>query len=227
MYAAAPHVSAFSLLGLVALVIIATVAGLWAWTTVLDRYEHDPGRVRAFLFSILAISTAFDTGLYCRGVTYSSVLCMSLLANAWGGVDAVLRFPAVHKLESFFGLKQIGLLLAKTLAYIIGVTSFRRHAVLLLVAIFVNTWGLMLLYFMAYPMDMNECVIKHDEYDVDLALRLWKLASVRHERQRCLSLWRRWWYQGVSASKGSGLARLCIRFADPHFQQTLYKVRHV
>jgi len=225
---ASHDVNTFGLLGLVGLVILCCVAGLWGWVTVLERYEHDPGHIRALLCLLLAVGTAFDTGLYCNGMTSSAVLCMCMFANLWGGLDAVLRFPAVHKLESFFALKQLALLLGKTLAYIIGMASLKQHLVLLLVAIFVNTWGLMLLYFMAHPMDIAEQVVKHDDSDVDLAVRLWQFASNQHEREHCLITWRRWWHRRVSsASKGSSLARLYVRLADPHFYQTFYKVRHV
>merc|ERR1712137_863908 len=100
------------------------------------------------------------------------------------------------------------------MGYVAGMTSLKKHLILLLVAIFINTWGLMLLYVMAYPTDFSERVVKHDEYDVDLAVRLWQLASVQYERQRCFNTLRRWWYRLVfSVFRGSSLARSYIRVA--------------
>lgn len=52
---------------------------------------------------------------------------VSLLTNFWGALDAVLRFPAAHDLESFFSLKQLFLLLTKTFSFGLGMVSFKSH----------------------------------------------------------------------------------------------------
>jgi len=194
---------------------------VWAWGAFLDKYEHDPGRVRAVMFLILSVITATEIGFCADGFIHPWVVGVSLLANIWGGLDALLRYPAAHDLESFFTVKQFGLLIAKTLAYAFGVVSFRHNIAKFFIELLLNIWGLPVFYLMALPLDPAEQVIKNSDYDVDLALRVWQLAVCSKERRQCLATCRSWWHRRLAAaSECSPLVRYVICKASPECRRT-------
>ncbi|CAE8593083.1 unnamed protein product, partial [Polarella glacialis] len=123
------------------------------------------------MFLFLWGITAFDIGMSTSGITCPAVASLSLLVNIWGGLDALLRFPAAHELESFFSVKQFCLLSLKTFGYAFGFSSFREHIGKFIVVLLLNIWAPPVLYLMALPLDPFEQVVKDDEYDVDLAFR--------------------------------------------------------
>lgn len=216
---------------LIAMVVVTiSILGLivWAWGAFLDRYEHDPGKVRAVMFLILSAVMAFETGLCASGITHPSIATLSVLVNVWGGFDALLRFPASHSLESFFSAKQFVLIAVKTVGYAFGFVTMRHHSWIFILTLLLNIWGLPILYIMALPLDPMEQVVKHDEYDVDLLLRVWQLAVCSHERRRCIDTCR-WWLNRrlVSASEHSYFARIAICAASPHCQKAFSKKRRV
>ena len=53
---------------------------------------------------------------------------VSLFVNLWGGLDALLRFPAAHEIKSFFATKQFALLVTKSLSYAFGICDFRCNS---------------------------------------------------------------------------------------------------
>lgn len=205
------------------------------WGSFLDRHEHDPGRVRAVMFIGLSIVTMSELGLATSGIVTWKTFALSLLVNLWGGMDAVLRFPASHYLESWFSVKQFALLIVKTAVFALGLFSIRENtsksmsfsisenmstftAILLL-----NIWGLPVLYLMALPMDPREQVVD-DESDVDLALRVWQLAMCSRERRRCMDTCRSWMNRKlVAACEKSSLARIAICAASPRYRRALSK----
>lgn len=219
------YMMSFSVLAMVILMFLALGLIIWSWGCFLDKYEHDPGRVRATMFLVLVLSTCVDLGLASWGVTFSWVASVSLLVNCWGGLDALLRYPAAHDLESFFCVKQFFLLSLKTLVYVIGIVSFRQHISIFLAVLLVNIWGMPVLYLMALPMDPAEQVIKDDTYDVDLAVRVWYLAVCKAERSLCIQTCRGWWYKRLAAaSECSSLARLAICAASPEHRRIFKKM---
>lgn len=215
------QVFTFSLLGLVIGVFLLLGLLVWAWGTFLDKYEHDPGRIRAVMFLILSVITATELSFAADGFTYPWVAGVSLAANIWGGLDALLRYPAAHDLESFFAVKQLLLLIVKTFAYAFGVVSFRNNIAKFLVELLLNIWGLPVIYLMALPLDPAEQVVKDDTYDVDIAVRLWQLAVCSKERRQCLATCRSWWHKRLAAaSECSTLACFVICAASPECRKS-------
>mmetsp|Transcript_58034 Transcript_58034/g.149377 ORF Transcript_58034/g.149377 Transcript_58034/m.149377 type:complete len:229 (-) Transcript_58034:512-1198(-) len=219
------YVFSFTLIATVVLTFVILGVAVWAWGCFLDNYEHDPNRVRAWMFVILMVTTATEFGLAGCGIIQPWVMVLSLIVNFWGGLDAVLRYPAAHDLESFFSVKQFFLLAVKTFAFAFGIASFRLHIVKFLLVLLFNTWGLPVLYLMALPLDVCEQVAKDDEYNVDLAVRVLQLTLNPSERSKCLATCKSWWYRKLSgASESSTLARnLVICSASPEYRRTLQR----
>jgi len=221
----AVNIVSLPLVGVVVLLFVLLATLVWAWGGFLDRHEHDPARVRAAMFIILSLATVAELALCASGVTHSVVAWVSVIVNVWGGMDALLRFPAAHSLESFFSLKQFFLLVVKTFAYAFGMVTFRKNLATFLAVLLINIWGMPVLYSMALPMDPAEQVVKDDSYDVDLAVRVWQLASCSYERRQCMVSCKGWWYQSLTlASESSSLARLAICAASPEHRRALKKL---
>mmetsp|Transcript_72860 Transcript_72860/g.152131 ORF Transcript_72860/g.152131 Transcript_72860/m.152131 type:complete len:229 (+) Transcript_72860:224-910(+) len=219
--------SLYTFLILVAL-LSAVGVSIWIWGNFLDKHEHDPARVRAMMFLILCTTVGTELGLHAATLTTMSAALTSLVVAVWGGVDALLRFPASHELESLFAAKQFSLLIFKTVVYVIGMSNFRSHlAVFMLV--FAWTWLMPVLYAMALPMDPFEQVLQNDANDVDVAVRMWRLAVNTHERKTCLVSCRAWWYRNLTvASERSTIIRYALCAASPeHRRFFTKKVRSV
>lgn len=197
---------------------------VWAWGLFLDRYEHDPGRVRAVMSCILFAVSVTEMALVMSGVTQSWVLWISFVVNVWGGVDALLRFPAAHELESFFSLKQFSLLGVKTLAYGFGMSRFRRDVSKFFVILLLMIWGLPVIFLMALPLDPAEQVVKDDAQDVDILAKLWQLARCGKQRRQYLATCRTWWNRNlVAVAEISPLARFVIGVASPAIRRNFKK----
>eukprot|EP00930_Biecheleria_cincta_P032995 TRINITY_DN22855_c0_g1_i1.p1 TRINITY_DN22855_c0_g1~~TRINITY_DN22855_c0_g1_i1.p1 ORF type:complete len:227 (-),score=27.73 TRINITY_DN22855_c0_g1_i1:227-907(-) len=210
---------------LVSIVVTISVFSLlvYFWGSFLDRHEHDPGRVRAVMFIGLSVLTLSELSLAASGAATWEAFALSLLVNLWGGMDAVLRFPASHDLESWFSAKQFVLLIVKTVGYAFGLVSFRQNVSRFIAILLLNIWGLPVLYLMALPLDpMGQ--VADDAYDIDLALRVWQLAMCSKERRRCMDTCRCWMNRKlVAASEQSSLARMAICAASPQYRKAFSK----
>ncbi|CAJ1427823.1 unnamed protein product [Effrenium voratum] len=198
-------------------------AAVFFWGAFLDKNEHDPGRVRAVMFLMLFAVTSVEIGLTLCGVVGFKTTLLAMFVNFWGGLDALLRFPAAHDLESWFSAKQFMLLLVKTACYAFGFIGFKQHIGKFIALILLNVWGLPVLYLMALPLDPCEQVAE-DEYDVDLALRVWQLAMCSKERRKSFDTCRSWVNRKlVAASERSPLARMAICAASPQYRRAFNK----
>ncbi|CAK8999813.1 unnamed protein product [Durusdinium trenchii] len=217
------YVLTWSLLASVIATIVAFGLIVFLWGAFLDKHEHDPGRIRAVMFIMLFAVTSTEIGLVLFGVVGIKTTLLAMFVNLWGGLDALLRFPAAHDLESWFSAKQFCLLLVKTICYAFGFIGFRQHIGKFIALILLNVWGLPVLYLMALPLDPCEQVAE-EEYDVDLAVRVWQLAVCSKERRRSLDTCRCWVNRKlVAASEHSPLARMAICAASPHYRRAFNK----
>mmetsp|Transcript_156914 Transcript_156914/g.273132 ORF Transcript_156914/g.273132 Transcript_156914/m.273132 type:complete len:228 (+) Transcript_156914:136-819(+) len=201
---------------------------VWAWDSFLDRHEHNPGRVRAAMLAALLLATVIELGVSFCAFTHPWVAFVALLVNSWGSLDAVLRFPAAHDIESFFSVKQFLLLLLKTFGYAFGLNGFRHHVGKFLLILMFDIWGMPVLYLMALPLNPADQVMPDERDDVDLVVRVWLLTVSRNERLRCLNSCRCWWYRRlVEASQSSSLAKFAICAASPTYRRAFHKARKV
>lgn len=193
---------------------------VWAWGAYLDLHEHNPGRVRSMMIKVLSLTSLCEMSLSASGFTCHWAAVVGLIVNLWGGLDASLRYPAAHDVESCFSVKQCFLLLVKTFSYAFGIVSFRDHVGKLLLVLLVIIWGLPVLYLMALPLDPKEQVAADDRDDVDLVLRVWQLYACTTERQRCLKTCRNWLHRRLFAvSHRSPMARMAICAASPTYRR--------
>lgn len=194
---------------------------VWAWGLCLDRNEHDPCRIRAFMLIGLGALTAIEMSLVSNGICSSSVGWIAIFANCWGGLDATLRFPAAHDFESMFAAKQFCLLVLKSLVYALGGVTFRGSVGILCMVMIMAIWSLPIMFLMAMPMDPREQVPTDDHYDVDLVIRVWQLVTSSRERRECVSTCRTWWSRKlVAASESSSLAKMALCATSPHYRRT-------
>merc|ERR1719230_921074 len=152
---ATPHaaVLTFSLLGAIVLGFLILGLIIWLWGSFLDVHEHNPARVRSAMMSILAVTTVCEMMFAFQDLTTIWVAVVALVVNVWGGLDALLRFPAAHDVEDFFTVKQFLLVVTKTFSYAFGINGFRQHIGTFLFILMIMIWGLPVLYLMALPLD--------------------------------------------------------------------------
>lgn len=179
------------------------IAMFSAWSASLDRAEHDPGQAQASMLGILLLVTLADIGLAASGFVHVWVLYLSLFANCWGGLDAVLRFPAKHRGTSLFMLKQYALLGLKTYGYTVGVANIWDNMGNIFLVLLLGVWSPPLLYLMARPLEPSEQVAADEADNIDLAMRVLKLARFGEERQRCFTRCHGWWRKRLIMAAGS------------------------
>lgn len=195
---------------------------IWLWGEYLDRYQHSPGQIRAAMFSMLAVAVTAEL-LISHSIMRRWVVGVVLFTNVWGGLDALLRYPSVYDLDSFFSVKQLGLLLAKSFSYAIGIIHFKLHVAVSLIVLLLISWGLVVVYLMALPPDAAAGGCADD--DADLLVRLWRLAVSSDERRQCLAGCAKWWRRKLAAAADiSQLACFAICLASPDFRR-VYKRR--
>jgi len=225
-FAAAPttYVLMFSILGavLIGFVVLGTL--IWTWGSFLDVYEHHPARVRSAMIAILAAASVVEVAFATYGLTRQWVATVALIVNLWGGLDALLRFPAAHDFESIFCGKQITLLLIKTFSYAFGIIGFRQHVGAFLMILLIVIWGAPVLYLMALPLDPAEQVVADERDDVDIVMRVWNLITCHTERQRCLSTCKKWFRRQVlSAAQTSPIAKIALCGASQSYRRAQSK----
>lgn len=216
----------FGLVGHVVLGFIILGLLIWAWGAYLDIHEHNPAKVRSTMLGVLGAVTACELGLSLYGLTRPWVFAVSLVVSIWGGVDALLRFPAAHDAESIFSIKQGLLLFAKTLSYAFGINGFRMHVGLFMLILLIDIWGLPVLFLMALPLDPAEQVASDDRDDIDIAVKAWRLTTCQKERQRCLRTCKTWLHRRLFlASQRSPLAKMALCAASPTYRRAFTKDR--
>ena len=155
----------------------------WCWPDFVDHTE--PDKVRKMLLLVVFVLSLEEWMLYMGGVVSLWGLIIALFCNLWGHLDAFLRFPIVHDLDSFFALKQLFLLLAKIGGYLLGFKMLKQNLAWAVLVMLLNVCTLPIIWLTALPIgDVNSYHRKHGVIDQDLALRLWRLAVSSAERQQ-------------------------------------------
>jgi hypothetical protein len=65
--------------------------------------------------------------------------------------DAILRFPRVPSFDSFFALKLVFGVVAKTIAYSMGFIDVQRWTLTFLAVLFLNVWLIPVMYVLVIP----------------------------------------------------------------------------
>lgn len=190
----------------------------WLWPEFVD--DNPYGRIRKLLLGMLGVLATAEAWLYYRSVIGPKLLAVVLLANGWGMLDALLRYPIAHDLDTPFGIKQLVLFMMKFVGYIAGLRA-DMEAGWLMLCVWSNVLTLPLLWLMAVPVEVQQ---KHSSVDADIAIRLFQLFSRPEERARvstlCKRVRRHCWVHAVTAAPA--LRPLALRW-DPSLAPVLRK----
>lgn len=112
------------------------------------------------------------------GLTKSFFLPYCVLCNTYAYLDAIVRFPSVPGLESYFAIKLIASVIGKTVVYAIGLSSSGNWGAWLLATLFLNVWLLPVMYVMALPFGDSSPFRK----DRDMAVEVFLILADSKER---------------------------------------------
>ncbi len=161
---------------LVILSIIGCFVGLWLWTMFLENAK--PPQARMVLYAVLSIVQVMEFFVWSRGVLKGYTIVFIVFCNFWGMLDAILRYPVVHDIDSFFSIKLILIIAAKTMVYALGFRNMGRNAIVFLACLFGCVWSVPLLYAMALPIgDTRSQQAKHDVRDIDIFTKIYRLLA--------------------------------------------------
>ncbi|CAD7960497.1 unnamed protein product [Amoebophrya sp. A120] len=135
---------AFWILPVVIFILVAGFVGLWMWTVFLETAR--PASVRFILHGLLFAISCGEVFIWYRGFFKWFVILPALFASFWGPFDAILRYPVVHDMDSFFTLKIILLVAGKTMLLVCGFHNLGKNAGLFLLCLFLCVWCIPLLY---------------------------------------------------------------------------------
>ncbi|CAD7937715.1 unnamed protein product [Amoebophrya sp. A25] len=168
---------------LVIFAIIAAFVGLWLWTLFLDTARPPSARLAMHIF--LAVVCSLEFFIWWRDNLRDWAFWCVMFCNFWGMFDAILRFPTVHELDSFFSLKMIVLVALKTMTYAVGFKNMGKNAILFLGCLFGCVWSMPLLYVMALPIgDSRMAHARTDCRDVDVLLKIYIFCSQQESEYR-------------------------------------------
>lgn len=165
---------------------VACGIAVWRWCVWLDKRPH-PEHVRGAMFVVLLLATALELGLVAAGHLRWWMMWLLLSMNCWGSGDAVLRYPMLHDVDTFFTLKQLLLLPMKICCLALGFKNLAKSKLWFFHILLLNVVTLPLLYFLALPLDATEAeqrLAVHDVVDEDICVRAARFVIGRN-RQRC------------------------------------------
>jgi len=159
-----------------------TIGVCWLWPEFVDACEGEPWKVRVALLAILALETASEVAIWHADILRPWTVAVVLFCNFWGGLDACLRYPIMYEIDSFFTLKQAGLLALKLAGYALGFRDMAKHVGWLVLIILCCVFLLPILWITALPWDAGMQHTKHDAVDMDIARRLFRACAYPSER---------------------------------------------
>jgi hypothetical protein len=113
------------------------------------------------------------------------------LANAWGPLDAVLRYPVVHDMDSIFAMKQLMLLCGKLALFPFGFADLLGSLRTLALLWSLDFVVLPLMYLVALPLERSATEqrrLASGVNDVDLVFRLARAVASPPNRHACLAM---------------------------------------
>lgn len=143
-----------------------------AWPEFVEHERVCHTHIRKALLRALAVCTLIETWLWLSGDLESWSFGLIFLANSWGTLDAVLRFPVLHSFSSTFVWKQLALVMLKVVCYVCGFHDAVDRLALFVIALLGLVFTMPLLYITALPMgDSAQLHMAHDAVDKDLLVR--------------------------------------------------------
>ncbi|CAJ1342736.1 unnamed protein product [Effrenium voratum] len=141
-------------------------------------------KVKSAMMLLWLILTCMDWNVWRANRGSFWLLSVLVMTNVWGWLDAVLRYPVLHDVDSFFVIKQLGVILLK-MSWLITVFSQKKLSASGFVASAMLTIVLPMFYCMLLPLDENQQVyniIKSSCNNEDLFKRVWRFFL--HPRQK-------------------------------------------
>lgn len=178
---------------LVICIIIVGFFALWAWSTFIESAKPASARLGLYI-TLLVIAIGEIMLWYFDFLRWYAVIWMGI-CNFWGMLDAILRYPVVHDLDSMFSIKQIVLLGTKTMVFGIGYNSVSKTPLTFILALFLCNWTLPLMYVMALPIgDTRMQSAKTDRRDMDIMVKVYGFFFREDEElDRWLAVQKAWW----------------------------------
>lgn len=163
------------------------VGVLGSWTAYLAA-QPAPAQVRATMLGVVFAWTVCELALCRTGCLRPWMGPLVLLMNCWGPVDAALRYPAVHDIDSLFAVKQLTLLCGKLASLPFGFVNLLDNLYLLASVSCVNFCVLPVLYVIALPFDQkpeDQRRIAKGVVDDDIAIRFacWAADAMQHHKR--------------------------------------------
>eukprot|EP00931_Biecheleriopsis_adriatica_P078643 TRINITY_DN52072_c0_g1_i1.p1 TRINITY_DN52072_c0_g1~~TRINITY_DN52072_c0_g1_i1.p1 ORF type:complete len:206 (+),score=27.76 TRINITY_DN52072_c0_g1_i1:62-679(+) len=112
-----------------------------------------------------------------------------VITNVWGWLDAVLRFPILHEMDSLFVIKQLFMLLLK-FAWLIMVYMRKKANPIAFVFCCMLAVIAPMIYTMVLPIDESEKtynLIRSTYVDEDIAVRIWRVIGNPRESLRAFN----------------------------------------
>lgn len=165
--------------------VLATVGGLWAWCGYVGS-RPSPACTRRAMIAILGVVTFVETVLCFAGYLHWWMVPVILAINTWGPLDAVLRFPVLHDIDTLFTVKQVSLLCGKVVAFSFGIAALLDSIQLLCILFCINFIILPLIYLVACPLEHSieeQRRLAKGVADVDIALKFARAMSDPRKRR--------------------------------------------
>jgi len=176
---------AFLVLSYCLFIIAFGVGACWLWPDYVD--SHDFVQVRGKLLQAWVLEMCFELVIWYSGCVKSLCFVAIIVANVWGMLDAFLRYPVVHDIDTLFGLKQLFLILIKLIAYTAGFVNIAKDVGLFVLLLLSSTCVLPIVWLVSLPIVDVGSHFGHSVEDVDLAVRLYRLASRPAQRVKLAS----------------------------------------
>lgn len=179
---------------------------VYEWSCFLGR-RPGPARTRAGLLMALGVTTTVELCLCFVGFFHWWMAFVILVLNAWGPLDAVLRYPIMYDIDTFFTVKQLLLLSVKLAIFSFGLTDLLASLPLLVALSIMDFAALPLLYLVALPLDLSAEEQRRASWgvrDEDLALRVARFAMDPRAHQAARKACQRAWANAPSPASSNG-----------------------
>lgn len=167
-------------------VLLSAVCGSGVCWCIFLEYEPSSEQVRRIMLYVVSCITCFEFALGLTSLVHWWMLPLLVLTNVWGLLDAALRFPVVHDVDTMFTVKQVLLLVVKVLGCVFGFIDFQQTWMLMFLMFIADVCALPLLYCLALPVDEDpkqQRIAANSVEDVDIALRIGRVLINRDARK--------------------------------------------